>query len=215
VCSASPLRAACDAHCSWDKVLFFDEKTFWGSGFCGQVWVRREKGAALDPENCVHKKAHPVKVNVWAAFCARGQGYCHIYSEHLDKHLYKNILAANLLPSAQLHFSLAPPLLEQWYFLQDNAPQHTSRLAKDWLHNKGITCLDFPPYSPDLNPIENLWSAMARAVEVQPADTLEELEAVVAQEWENVDKELMRTLVHSMPRRCQAVIAADGWHTQY
>lgn len=56
----------------WEKVLFSDEKCFYGHGFCGRMWVRREIGEALNPEYCVHKLAHPVKVNVWACFCASG-----------------------------------------------------------------------------------------------------------------------------------------------
>ena len=31
----------------------------------------------------------------------------------------------------------------------------------------------------------------------------------------DMDKEYMRTLVHSMPHRCAAVIEAEGWHTKY
>ena len=80
----------------WEKVLFSDEKCFYGQGFCGRTWVRRPRGEALNPAYCVHKTAHPVKVNVWASFCASGQGYCHIFNEKLDKHLYKRILAENL-----------------------------------------------------------------------------------------------------------------------
>lgn len=197
----------------WSKVLFSDEKCFYGNGFCGRVWVRRPKGEALDPEYCVHKKAHPVKVNVWACFCASGQGYCHIFSDKLDKHLYKRILDDNLLPSARLHFSLAPPVVEQWHFLQDNSPNHTAHAVRTWLHNAGVSCIDFPPYSPDLNPIENLWYNMARRVEQFHCDTMEELQDVIAAEWDKIDADYMRTLVHSMPRRCQAVIDAKGWHT--
>ena len=48
----------------WEKVLFSDEKCFYGKGFCGRMWVRREKGTALEPQYTVHKTAHPVKVNV-------------------------------------------------------------------------------------------------------------------------------------------------------
>jgi transposase len=199
----------------WSKVLFSDEKCFYGNGFCGRVWVRRPKGEALNPEYCMDKQAHPVKVNVWASFCASGQGYCHIFNEKLDKHLYKRILADNLLPSARLHFSLAPPLVEQWYFLQDNSPNHTANAVRTWLHDNGVSCIDFPPYSPDLNPIENLWNEMARDVELHDCDTMEELQDVVAAVWDKVDGDSMRTLVHSMPKRCQAVIDAKGWHTKY
>jgi len=199
----------------WEKVLFSDEKCFYGKGFCGRTWVRRPRGEALNPEYCVHKTAHPVKVNVWAAFCAAGQGYCHIFNEKLDSHLYKRILADNLLPSARLHFSLAPPRLESWHFLHDNDPKHTSGVVKEWIHNNGVATIDFPPYSPDLNPMENLWNDMARAVEKHACETMEELQDVVAAEWDKVDADLMCKLAHSMPARCQAVIDANGWHTKY
>jgi hypothetical protein len=199
----------------WEKVLFSDEKCFFGKGFCGRIWVRRPKGEALNPDYCVHKSAHPVKVNVWAAFCAAGQGYCHIFNEKLDKHLYKRILADNLLPSARLHFSLAPPQVEQWHFLQDNDPKHTSGVVSEWLHNNGVSVIDFPPYSPDLNPIENLWAHMAREVEKHSCETMEALQDVVAAVWDKIDADYMRELVHSMPKRCQAVIDAQGWHTKY
>lgn len=59
----------------WESVLFSDEKTFYGRGYCGRVWVRRPIGAALQPEYVVHKQAHPIKVGAWACFCAKGPGY--------------------------------------------------------------------------------------------------------------------------------------------
>ena len=75
--------------------------------------------------------------------------------------------------------------------------------------------LDFPPYSPDLNPIESLWANLARRVEKFQCDTMEELQDIVAEEWKNTDKELLRKLARSMPERCQAVIDAKGDHTPF
>lgn len=43
-------------------------------------------------------------------------------------------------------------------FMQDNAPVHTARLVRDALEQIDINVIDWPPYSPDLNPIENLWA---------------------------------------------------------
>ncbi len=155
--------------------MFSDEKCFFGHGFCGRTWVRREKGEenALDPENCVHKEAHPVKVNVWACFAATGQGYCHIFNETMDGALMRDILKANLVDSAKLHFDA------EWFLLHDNDKKFTSNIVKEFLHNNGVTCIDFPPYSPDLNPMENLWDAMARACEKRNCDTMEDLQEVV------------------------------------
>jgi len=37
---------------NWKHVMFADEKIFWGEGFWGQVFVRRPKGEALNPDYC-------------------------------------------------------------------------------------------------------------------------------------------------------------------
>ena len=147
----------------WEKVLFSDEKLFYGKGFCGRTYVRRPKGEALNPDYTVHKVAHPVKINVWACFCAAGVGYSYLFNEILDGKLMSKILNTHLVPSARLHFSSDPP--EQWYLLHDNDKKFHSKEVKAALHGLGITSLDFPPYSPDLNPIENLWNTVQRAVE--------------------------------------------------
>lgn len=42
-------------------------------------------------------------------------------------------------------------------FMQDNAPIYGAKKVRKWFENNGIEVMDWPPYSPDLNPIENLW----------------------------------------------------------
>jgi transposase len=41
-------------------------------------------------------------------------------------------------------------------FMQDNSSIHTAYIVQDWFWEMGIELVDHPPYSPDLNPIENL-----------------------------------------------------------
>jgi hypothetical protein len=41
-------------------------------------------------------------------------------------------------------------------FQQDNDPKHTSRRARNWFEENEIELLDWPPQSPDLNPIEHM-----------------------------------------------------------
>ena len=48
------------------------------------------------------------------------------------------------------------------YFQQDNAPCHKSRKTLGWLAQKNVNVLDWLPSSPDLNPIENLWSIVKK-----------------------------------------------------
>ena len=86
----------------------------------------------------------------------------------------------NLVPSAELH--IAKPGV-QWYVLHDNDKKFKSNLVQDMLFAKGVTALHFPAYSPDLNPMENLWATLARAVERYQADTIEALHDAVEAEW--------------------------------
>ena len=49
-------------------------------------------------------------------------------------------------------------------YQMDNASIHTSNLVKKWLEMYSVWTLDFPPYLPDLNPIEHLWLALKRKI---------------------------------------------------
>ncbi len=60
------------------------------------------------------------------------------------------IWGANL-PSAEQLFKDA-----DFIFQQDLAPAHTAKSTKSWFNDHGVTVLDWPANSPDLNPIDNL-----------------------------------------------------------
>lgn len=51
-----------------------------------------------------------------------------------------------------------------YFFVQDNASTHMTRIVQPWLtewaRDHGIYLVAWPPYSPDLNPIENFWKLL-------------------------------------------------------
>jgi hypothetical protein len=98
----------------------------------------------------------------------------------------------------------------------DGARAHIARKVKNWLHEQHIHfCPDWPPNSPDLNPIENLWAFISRLVLQRCPASREDIEKYVYEEWSKVDRNLVRALIKSMPRRIAAVIRAQGGNTHY
>jgi hypothetical protein len=79
-----------------------------------------------------------------------------------------------------------------------------------------IRTLPFPPKSPDLNPIENLWHLVKDELRRGPKPSnLVELKLYVKKAWLSVPPEHYRSLIKSMPNRIQAVIEAKGGQTKY
>ena len=73
-----------------------------------------------------------------------------------------------------------------------------------------IECLDWPARSPDLSPIENLWSILKNNVYRRNPKDVFELEDFIFEEWDRLDDELVGRLARSFPRRLEQVIEAGG-----
>ena len=85
-------------------------------------------------------------------------------------------------------------------YQMDNAPIHMSNLVKEWLETHGVWTLDFPLYSPNLNPIKYLWLALKRKIlklhlELeqmgQSKEDLERLIEACKEAWLAIDQSLM------------------------
>ncbi len=66
--------------------------------------------------------------------------------------------------------------------------------------------LQWPPQSPDLNPIENLWNELKLRVRKRLPQTLNELEKFVLEEWEQIPDDHIKNYCESFEDRLKKVI---------
>lgn len=109
--------------------------------------------------------------------------------------------------------------------MQDNARIHTVKKVMKWFADHGIPVLKWPPYSPDLNPIEHLWFPLKQGVEDVYPDienlmggediVRTELAEALVQAWPQIRKEYRDACLNSIPKRIEAVIKVEGWYTKY
>ena len=84
--------------------------------------------------------------------------------------------------------------------------------------------MDWPPYSPDFNPIENVWKLLKEGICTRypelgdlpkNEESKRQLIRATIECWEIMRDDIFENLVSSMERRLQAVIAVRGWYTKY
>lgn len=75
---------------------------------------------------------------------------------------------------------LAPALRPGDILIMDNLPAHKSTRVSQAIEGAGCTLVYLPPYSPDLSPIENMWSKVKTSVRNIAARSYEALVDAVA-----------------------------------
>ncbi|UYV79884.1 Transposase [Cordylochernes scorpioides] len=99
-------------------------------------------------------------------------------------------------------------------YQQDNARLHTARISQQALQD--VHMLPWPPYSPDLSPIEHVLDIIGGRLHALPQLRSEdELWQMVEREWRAIPQDAIRTLIDSLPRRVAACIAVRGGPTCY
>jgi transposase len=196
----------------WARVLFSDEVHFYLNYTCRE-YVQRPLGHACDPKYLGESPPRAEgKVSLWGCISAEGLGHAEIYVDTLNARRYQAILALNLTSSAEEHW----PEGGQWWFQQDNWTVHTAGTTRLWFDAHGIDVIDWPAWSPDLNPIEELWNDIKRRVySNHHPRTTDELERCIRQEWEATDIGWIKHICRSLPHRIQLVIQNEGHKIPY
>ena len=148
---------------------------------------------------------------IWAGISAIGKTTLAFCSRKMNSHEYQDILAEHLLPNG--------PLITdgEWILMQDNAPCHRSISTRNWFEANEVKKIEWPPYSPDLNTIENLWGWLVRKVYAngRQFNSVFELKREIQSKWDEVPSDLLESLISSVPNRLIQVIRNSGGSIDY
>ena len=152
---------------------------------------------------------------IWGCISAEGPKSCIVFDAgKVNGDTYRRDIVPVLQEIAQAHPDES--LFRQAaIIMQDNASIHKARKTIALFERLGITLMDWPANSPDLNPIKNIWSLLKERVGRHFPTTRDQVVAAIQLEWSRLTIADVATVCQSMRARCKAVIDAEGGHTRW
>ena len=181
----------------WSTVLFTDETSF-------RVGKKKRKCWLMpNISNYTSIRKLSKKVNAWGAISMNGRVNLHLFINNLNKEEYVQILKDNLKEIKEIG---GKNFIFQW----DNDPKHNSKQALEFYKKNKFDRLEWPPYSPDLNPIENIWGIVKQEVNKYDLLKISDVIAKVKTVWSEIDQEMIKHCIENMPIRLNKWIEASG-----
>jgi transposase len=193
----------------WRSVLWSDESPF-VLRYNGRKRVWRLHNQRYDKFALKGSFKQDIKIMVWGCFGDGKVGRLYHVEGIMDAKVYMRILDNEMRPSYQSIFGK-----KRWIFQQDNDPKHKAKRTMEYLEDQNIPLMSWPAQSPDLNPIENLWSILDERCKERKSKNAGELYQILLETWNALDRDLLLNLADSMPHRIKAVLAAKGLPTHY
>jgi hypothetical protein len=220
-------------HTDFTRFMFTDRCRFYlqypGSKVQEATWYSEgERPRVVQPSK-------PANVNVYMGITTQGVTGCHVVAgttgepsqyktkagrqaKNITQEEYPDVLMHTLLPGGDR--LLGHGGSRGWVLQQDNDPTHrvAQGVVQQWRrgHNSRVELLaNWPPNSPDLNPIENVWSWVGRKVKQMGVTTLPAFKQAVLQQLAHVPKKMLGNLVGSMQSRLRKVIEKGGDRIKY
>lgn len=173
-----------------------------------------------EERTCIYTKQHPLSLMIWGCV-GYNVRYLRIYDtwESVDARRYTMTVM-----EAYQHFQL---VCHHWqhanclttssplYLLHENAPPHTAAYTIQLLKQYKISTLPFPPHSPDLNIIENIWPWVKLRVKAHSPQTKAQLIQLIERYWNEYPQSCIQRMIAEYHSRLFAVILSKGWQTKY
>ena len=141
-------------------------------------------------------------------------GGSRVSQNKLTSHTYCQFLKSFLEPWLE---DVPLSRLRNLIYMHDDAPSHAAKATTQYLESIGFknkTMMIWPPNSPDLNPMENLWSIIKQRVyadgkQYSSKDTLWE---AIKQAADSIPRFLIRKLTEPVNERFFDIIRLNGSH---
>lgn len=191
----------------WLKVNFLDEKTV-QTFSDGRVLVKRKVNGRYNIDKLTTQEVQNTnnKVNLVGLVSFDGPNMLYSVSTNLNGIEFENLMKKKV-----------KYIVEGSTVLMDNAPIHT--IGMKYLESNGISVLDFPPKSNDLNVIENVWAELQkilnRKLQTVTISTKAELLCLIEESWKEIPVSFIKKCILSMQRRLKEVIKMNGKQTRY
>ncbi len=191
----------------WRRVVFSDEahfRRYTGDGRF-RLWTKREAG--FIPV----QRGGPTAM-VWAAIWVGGRTDLIFIEGSITDEKYMQVLENHVFP---LSYQLGDPQTD-WQFMDDNAPVHRGCISRAYKQLAGIRTLQWPPYSPDMNPIENIWGILKfRVRKSLLQNPTPDWRNVMQTTWQGIPQEILDNSIKSMRKRCQKLVQRRGQPLKY
>ena len=203
----------CHWRSQWDRVVWTDEASVHLRRRDGRLRIWTKRGNRIPDHLVLPITQGGGRLLIWGGIWMNGRSELHIQRENMNSDRYVKVLERHIYP---LSFQLGDPSTD-WWLMDDNATCHRSSLTNSYKSQAGIRTLSWPARSPDLNPIENMWSLLKRRVRrlLLPGDDLVRLQELLRQEWGSISQSTVNRLIESMPSRVHDVIQLSGNCTRY
>jgi transposase len=196
--------------------------------FTDETWLeispkgnRQNQRYYTDEKKTIPKVLVPkfgLKVMVAGGFCAQGVTELHLVDQPtVNAAYYKDKILPIYIQS--LKNQRLFPKSRKVTFQQDGATPHTAKTVTAVLNNLPFTVWGkgvWPGNSPDLNPLENLWSILKDSAHKPPYPTTkQELFKRFQNEWRNIPGTVLENLAQSLKTRIKEMLNNSGGHTKY
>ncbi|MBW0585768.1 hypothetical protein O181_125483 [Austropuccinia psidii MF-1] len=95
--------------------------------------------------------------------------------------------------------------------IEDGAPIHTAIASQEWGDQHQICKLNWPPNSPDLNPIKNLWFKIQNIVTcLFNPQKMDKITVNINAAWDDLPFHHLESLLQTLPRRMKMIIGQIG-----